>query len=760
MATAAGLAVLPTANLSLGRDARDGVDALPNTTLLTLANGPINAQLVDLRLTDQSRGSANAQLTHEELRPAMARNEMTAGGPSVGAAERGTAIGGPLGVPGNHLLTAGAASVQCHPCQLKLLNTVRSRHGNAARLAWSDDGKSLFLANEEGVMSAVKIDASDPSAPKLAATNGDVNFLWAVAQKNGLLVFHASYGADMIRINPQTMATVWKGERGGTHALATDGSRIFVGYETFRGSPGWLQILDSAGNTLKGVGVPEGWAGVDTTVYDASTRRVYVASASDPSKNSPGGIYIFDVSNAAPAYLGKLPSHDSDFVVSGNRLWRANGEGGIESWDVTDPKNLKRLGAYAGPAKTNDKGQSMPTAFGAIALNASRTRLYVTYEYRESNFRADLPAGFMIFDISGTTPVMLQAQDWPQPYYREEPLDVTLSPDGAVLAVSYWTFGVRLYRVANDHVAPLGLVATTGEARDVYADNSGLLHVFAVDSTQIMNPKTGDMVNIIPHPGHGVEGGWRPFADGTVILRGEPPSVIYIHDGVEDLRGTVLDAVPTYIWDNYYEAPYLYSGGENGTLYVARIGAFNGKSYPFQPIGSVTVPALSGQKGAPFLMGVTKTGTTVWVLGPTVGVAAIDVANPAAPKLVFQDPVPFQQNGGHVGIVAAHGRVYAGAGDAGVLIYDPATFKRTGTIGGLTVDFLDLLGQDYLVVANYWRPRLPDGTYVYALTPNPDAPAFVDRFPKPEASSNFRVRVFGQHIYRVALYGIDILELR
>ena len=174
---------------------------------------------------------------------------------------------------------------------------------------------------------------------------------------------------------------------------------------------------------------------------------------------------------------------------------------------MTDPKNPKLLGRYTGPAQTNDKGESMPTGFGDMVLNASRTRLYVNYEYRQANFRADLPAGFMIFDVSGGTPVLLQQQDWPLPYYREEPLSLALSPDGAVLAVSYWTLGVRLYRVTNDHVVPLGLVATTGEARDVYVDNTGLLHIFAVDSTQIMNPQTGDMVNVIPHPGHGVEGG-------------------------------------------------------------------------------------------------------------------------------------------------------------------------------------------------------------------------------------------------------------
>lgn len=648
---------------------------------------------------------------------------------------------------------------QCPPCQLQLLNSVHSRHGNAGRLVWSDDGKTVFLANDEGVMSAVKIDATDPSAPRLAAMNGDVNYLWAAAQKGGLLVYHASVSGDIIRIDPQTFATVWQTQHGGTHALATDGSRIFVGDETRQGSLGWLQILDSAGNNLQGVGVPEGWAGVFTTVYDASTQRVYVTSAPDASQNSPGGIYIFDVSSNAPAYLGKLPSPGYDFAVLGHRLWRQNGAGMLEAWDVTDPRNPRILGTFTGPTQTDDKGASVPTNFGYMVVNSSGTRLYVNYEYRQVNFRADLPAGFMIFDVSGTAPVLLQRQDWPLPYYREEPMSVALSPDGATLAVSYWTFGVRFYRVTNDQVAPLGLVPTTGEARDVYVDNTGLLHIFAVDSTQIMNPQTGNMVNVIPHPGKGVEGGWKPFADGSVILRGEPPTVLNIHDGVEDQRGTVLDALPTYIWDNYFEAPYLYSGAENGTLYIHRIGAFNGEAYPFQLVGSATAPIVSGQQGAPFLMGVTKIGNTVWALGPSVGIVAFDVTNPAAPTLVFHDPVTFHQNGGHVGIVATQGRVYAGAGDAGVIIYDPVRFARTGAISGLNVNFLDLLDQQYLIVANYWYPQLPDGTYVYALRPNPDAPVLVDHFPKPQASSNFRVRVFGQEIFRVPLYGVDILQL-
>jgi len=286
--TAVSPAVTLHANLPLGRDDRGGAITFLNTNLLDSRDGRVSSQSADPRLAEMSFEFGNAHLTSENSIPSMTQTNL--GGLPVPSGEATIqASGMRFGVSAGRAPGAGGpTSVQCRQCQLKLLNTVRSRHGNAARLVWNDDGKTLFLANEEGTMSAVKIDASDPAAPRLVATNGDTNFLWAVAQKNGLLVFHTSIGADIIRINPQTFATVWKAQRGGTHALATDGSRIFVGYESARGSPGWLQILDSAGNTLQGVGVPEGWAGVDTTVYDASTRRVYVASDPDPSKNSPG----------------------------------------------------------------------------------------------------------------------------------------------------------------------------------------------------------------------------------------------------------------------------------------------------------------------------------------------------------------------------------------------------------------------------------------------------------------------------------------
>lgn len=659
------------------------------------------------------------------------------------------------------LMVAGPQrAVAATPSQsgLTFLKTVFTTQGNAAHVVWSDDGKSVFLANEEGAMPAVKIDASSPRHPRIAATGHRPNYLWGVDQRRGLLVFSPTIGNAIARYDPASFTLQWMVKLPTTHSIATDGSHVYVAGE---GTPGTLIVLDASGAILSRTRAPDAWSEVYGTVYAADTQRVFVAGKFDPAHGAPGGIYIYGVSGPAPVFLGKISESASDIAVAGGRLWTHNGPS-IEAWDVSNPAHPTRVGVWTAPGVWLPGHSLMQVVFGGLAVNAAGTRLYAAYGHILVQGEIPVPnapAGFMIFDVSGATPRLVASEDWiADGTMRKLPLTVALSPDGTTLAVSYFRFGVQLFRVADDATTSLGRVATTGEAHDVYVDARGILYVFDNDNLEIIDPRSGRHLQDIPVFDIG-DGGWKPFRDGNVVARGRGPTVLGLRGGTIAYR-QMLPILGTYIWDNAFDDPYLYSGGQNGTLYVQRIAVTGSGQYTATVVGSVKVPRVPGvSSGVVGILAVAKRGTLVWVLGPGVGLAAIDVSRPAAPSVVFHDAFTFPQNGHHVGLVVVRGRVYAGAGARGVLIYDPATFRRTGVITGLNANFLDTIGENYLIVANYWYAGLPDGVYVYDLRGDPDSPLLAGHFPAPLGNANFRARVVGTtSIYRVPLYGVDLLS--
>jgi hypothetical protein len=637
---------------------------------------------------------------------------------------------------------------------LRLVQTVFTSHGNAAGLAWSDDGKKVFLANEEGRMSAVEIDATDVVRPRIVKTQGIENFLFAVAKRGEILVFQPSIGNDTIRLDPKGLAVVWRRRTGTSHAIATDGSRIYVARE---GKPGALIVLRADGRELSRLEEPDGWAQVYGIAYAAVGGTLCVAASDDSSKGIPGGIYIYAPGDRV-LKRGRIPRPAGNVAVYGTRVW-TDTDNTLETWQIADPLHPRRAGIWDLAVQEGPGGTPVRLQLGALALNRAGTRLYAAYHYvtaRDGNNVSDWLAGFMIFDVAQDTPELIGQQDWKfSGSNRLAPTSIALSPDDATLAVSYWRYGIRFFAVQGDRVIPRGDIATAGEAHDVYVDQRGILYVFGNETMQIIDPRTNRHLRDFPLATGG-DGGWKPFRDGAVVLRGPEPMIVSPHDGT--IAWQDFPNLGTYIWDNAYSNPYLYSAGENGTLFVQRIDSLAAGKYGVRLVGSAQVPRADDRTGTAPLLAVVKEGSFLWGLGPTVGTVVFDTHRPEAPRLVMHDKFTFEANGNHAGLVVTSGRVYAGAGSAGVRIYDPATFRRTGSISGLNVDFLDVAGNGFLVVANYWYPRLPEGMYVYDPRSSPDAPVFVDRFPRPGGNSNFRARAFGRRIYRVALYGIDILE--
>jgi hypothetical protein len=605
-------------------------------------------------------------------------------------------------------------------------------------------------------MSAVKIAVTGQSQPTIVANSGQTNYLWAVAQRSGLLVFQPSISGVTLRLDPVTLQVIWSANTGPAHEIATDGSRVFVPVE---GTPGTLIVLNSAGSQTASVPAPDGWANVYGIDYDAPTRRLYISSGADTARGVLGGLYIYDVSQTRPVYQGKISQPSSDLTVSGTRLWRQRGTT-LEAWDVSNPQSPVAVGSWTSSVVTGPGGTPVQNVFGSMAVNSSGTRLYVTYKpvtAAQGNQVLDWPSGFMIFDVSTAIPRPLTQQSWAvnAPYY-EQPLVVALSPNQATLAVSYWAFGVRFYGIAGDTVTSLGTVATTGEAHDVYVDDQGILYVFAHDDIQVLDPATGHHIRDIPIVGMVVDGGWRPFRDGNIIVPGPSATIMKLAGGgLQFSQG--LPGFGNFTWSVVFDGTtYLYQGDETGRVHVDTVSLTPTGTYNVVEVGSVQISGL-GSGGNPLLSMVLQ-GTNLWVIGPNVGVAAVDVSTPSAPRVIYRDPFTFETNGSHAGMVIAQNTVYAGAGAMGVRIYNPFTFTMRGTITGFNVNFLDTLANTYLVIANYWYAANPDGVYLFNIARNSDSPPLVSWFPQPHGNANFRARVVGNVIYRVPLYGVDALQ--
>src|SRR5579884_3980120 len=474
---------------------------------------------------------------------------------------------------------------------LTLVKAYTIPQGNAAHLVWSDDGSTVFLADEEGWMAATRINAADPTHPTVTATNKVEYYFWAVDQKQGLLVFHPSLGTGTVRLDPVTFQTVWQVSTGPSHEIATDGTRVFA---------------------------PVGWANVYGIAYEDGTRRLYVASGTAAS--SPGGVYIFDVSQPTPVYLGKIAKPSWDIAVRGTRLWRQSGPT-LETWDVSNPAAPTLLGSWTAPLVSGPGGTLVQNGFGNMAANRAGTRLYITFHpvtVPGGNQVLDWPAGIMLFDTSGPTPRPLTQQAWPvnAPYYMQ-PLAVALSPDEATLAVSYWAFGVRFYRVGNDAFTSLGMVATTGEGHDIYVDAQGILYVFANDDIQIVDPVTGAHIQDIPFGGYKVDGGWRPFRDGAIVVPGPAATILKLAGGGIQFQQT-LAGFGSYTWSVAFDGTsYLYQGDEAGRIHVDQVSVAANGTYNVVEVGAVQVPAVGS--GANPLLALALQGPTLWALGPNAG---------------------------------------------------------------------------------------------------------------------------------------------
>jgi len=644
---------------------------------------------------------------------------------------------------------------------LSLLRTFNVPQGFAFWCVWSDDGKTLFVANSESdAMSVVRIDATSPSAPAITGkfNDGATYRAWAIAQRRGILVVRPSYGTRLAGMDPVRFTPIWEIDLGaGTHAVATDGASVYVPLES---SPGRVLVLDAKSGRMRGVfTASEDWSnkGQGGTIYGAAvhpTRPLFAVAV-----YGVGKVYLLDVSTpSAPTLKGTFAlAGGGNLAMTGTRLWIDAPEGGIQCWSVENPATPALVGTFKNaPYFDGGAGGNVVRDYGQLRVNAAGTRLYAVYSTSSvpgaRGHDETKDAGLAIFNVAGNTPVPLSSAGWQLANGGyAAPTGLDLSPDGETVAVTYQSFGVRFHSVRGDAVTALSTVATSGESRDVYVDASGHVYSFA-DYLMIPYSPSGQQLQQAFFDNDYHDGQWIPFRDGLIIT----PSGFAGNRGIASWRmqdGTIQRT--SFFWDNEaswslaFDGTYLYQGGQTGVVVYAVDAA---PTYALRQIGAVDTGPLRA---------VALNGPVLWGTGPQVGVVAVDVSRPTAPMQVYRDAFTYATNGDHVGMVVAKGRVYAGCGNKSVRIYDPARRVFTGSIPGYFVTFLDSVQADLLVVSHYGdgvQVFSNEGVYVHDLRRTPDAPTLFAHWPTSN-SGNFRSRVINGKIYRCPLWGIEELAI-
>ena len=633
-----------------------------------------------------------------------------------------------------------------------LEKNLRITHGNAANTAWSDDGRTLYLANEEGITSNIKLDVSDPSNIRIVAMQSFINFSWGVDARHGILLYRESIGGTVVRVDPQTWTKVWSWSGGRGHVVLSDGRQVYV---PIAGNPAGVAVLDVAtGAERQHLSVPQQWPDVFAMGITEDKHLLVVGA-------QVGGTTLFDTNGGRLRQIGQINEPANWLVLAGTKLYTYTGTA-IQRWDLTRPTAPVKTGTWVIPVNPTT---GRPPEINGLGASPDGRRLFATFiSLAGKNPDMGQPAGVYMLDITGDAPLLRQTQDMLMPHGGrfQYPQSVTVSPNGRTLSFTEWGWGVFLFDISQDRFTPYSRdgwgLATVGEARDAYTDGK-FVYVWAHEIMQIFDLATGVRTAAIP----GGDGGWRPFRDGHLIMRGSPQLVIiHLGDGtarevtrLADLgaHGSGTNWVPDVLFDD----PYVYAAGDGGNLHIGKIAPWNGTGYPFTLVANHWLGR--------FPMALCKIGKQVWVNGHQFGVIVVDVSDPAHPKTVYEDRFTFRYNA-WTSVAASAGRVYVGCGDQGVRIYDPASFKQTGSLpgsargfDGLSVNFVDVYKNAWLLVANYWYPQLPEGMYVYDISTAPDSPRLVRSFP---LGANFRVRAFNNLglIIRLGLGSADVFRVK
>ncbi len=637
---------------------------------------------------------------------------------------------------------------------LSLLNSYVNGSGNAAHIAWSDDSSTLYEADEENNYintifgSFNKMSVPTAATAVIAAGSQSLQYVWAVAQKSGILVATSSYNQTVERRNPSTWAQVWQKTAGtgagGTNNtsasdIVTDGTYVYVPYVDATGGNGGLQVLNASdGSQAALVRGPNPFGACYTlrlTTFNSHTYALYSVSTKDAQfqtlTGAVAGVYVFDVTTpTSPTYTGKMFSATlTDFEVNGSTLYTLENSGTsstsrdtINAYNIATILSPSKTGSFTAQATTGYSGGTTGYVyFMGCCLNGAGTRLYASYDNHPLNSLAgqnDAPAGWVIFDITGANPALITSPsqvDGSGNLYGQVRLYnggvyfvdangsgfIRLSPDGTKIAQSIWQGaggGVAFWSMSGDTATFGTIVAVTGETKDGIVDSSSNVYLPVGDNLQVYN--SSNLIQNVDLDFCG--GGFEPFKDGRYIVPQTqygfkcgviditlgPANFVYLADLGIGSRSNPIQAARYNSGNNT-----LYTAANNG-LYWYTVGA--APTYTLTLVNSFATSTEFDGISLPFTGsdGNMYIGVISLVSGGFTGV--VQLTGAGAPKYAMQDTSAFTRhgygtqsgtNGPFAKVEVVGNYLYFGCHRSGVQIYAIAGNPPTFTLQGTILPF-------------------------------------------------------------------------
>lgn len=643
---------------------------------------------------------------------------------------------------------------------LRLEKALHLRHGNAATMRWHEDGRRLFLANEEGNQGLTVIDATDPRNPRwlAGAMPGGMNYVWFVSVREGAVAARSSIGGGVAFGSADDISRMRAVDppRGTTEAriVETDGRYVFAPYG---GKPGRIQSFDArSGKVVAQIEEADGFEGLWGSHYDHGRRLLAIGSQHKPASGIPGGLYLYRVNaNGTLTRLGKYAGVSVGALeVNGDRAF-VEVEGRILILDIHTPSAPTRLGTYQ---------HRQNHSINWMSASRDGRRLYITGQKPSPNPSADDRPVWEAAILDATNPSTLRllgSRDWGR-FEPFRPMAIAKHPTKPLVAVSHWDFGVSFHDVAGDQFTELGLINTAGEIRDVYITPSGRTGwAFAWTAVvQKFDLERGVHSGFVRDYGSG--GGWTayrgfvldPTPGGANVIKADDTAfrvVAFLRTpmGGQPLKLAVEEGTP----------PHVFAATDNEVV-IVRLTRFDplGAGVATEEVSRFRPQGMTSEMCC--IKGIARGGgDALYVLSDQVGLLTYNVRDKSTPVLASRDQFTFEYNWEYqMAHSPATKRLALAAGSKGVRVYDTRDSLRpvlVGQITGVSATWVSIFKDKYLLVSNYWRPKAPEGLIVYDLRTLRQ----LDRWPRDRGDPGFRFRVFGERIYRLPLWGVEVLGL-
>ncbi|MDM8522837.1 C13 family peptidase [Desulfococcaceae bacterium HSG8] len=400
-----------------------------------------------------------------------------------------------------------------------------------------------------------------------------------------------------------------------------------------------------------------------------------------------GGLQVIDISDPeSPRITGFVdtPGDASGVGITGNTVYVADGSGGLQVIDVSDPESPRVIGSLDTPDDALDvsiigdeayiacksEGLQMadvsdpenPVIIGSVDTPGEASGLVIT---GNTAYVADGDGGLQAIDVSSTSETSALTVSVDTQGYVS---DMVVMGDTAYIASG----GLQIIDMSNpENPAVIGFADTPGSAQGLavtgdtayVADGYGGLQVIDVS-----NPENPAVIGFADTPGSAQ--GIAVTGNTAYVLCSSDPQISLQVADVSDPKSPVI--IGSVITPNLYSAHDLAVMGN--TVYLA--SEFDGLqmidvSDPENPfiIGYADTPA-----GA---TGVAVMGNTAYVANTFAGLQVIDVSNPESPVVIGSTDTP----GAAYGVAVIGSTAYIADRSGGLQVIDVSNPESPVIIG-------------------------------------------------------------------------------